>query len=161
MEADKGISKKDRSLKLKISIFFLLILLCCSSCILVPFVESVSQMGVTEGDRTQLLNQEIKKFTDAWYWGNEPQAMKSVAPELQPLIKQEFREQERTKQRVVESKVLSADLDKEAREADVVVLVKAFQPSTLVVHEIEEKQHWMFNMSDGWKLQTRSVAPAK
>jgi hypothetical protein len=149
--------KKDTYIR--IALFFFVALL-FSGCLLVPVAQSVSEVGVTASDRSRLLNEQVKKFQDALYWGNMNAALSMVTPERKDEFQKEFRALKKGR-KVVSSQVQFVDLTPDAYRATVSVGVKSYNPSTLIITEQEENQEWVFSISNGWKLTSREVLPSE
>lgn len=124
-----------------------------SGCLLVPVMDSVSKIGVTKTDRMRVLPTQVKGYQDALYWGNHSIALGYVEPQSVEQFRTRLRSRPRD-EKIVEARVLSTDFDPEAYEANVVVAVRHFNPSTLIVEEDEETQRWVFGLQNGWKISS-------
>lgn len=128
-----------------------------SGCLLVPFIEAVNDAGVTASSRQANLSEVIKKYEEAVYWGNTPDALALIAPtkrqEMQRLLAVAGRGSQ-----IISSEVVSTSFDDEVKRATVVVATKRFTKQALVVTENFEEQLWVFGLADGWQLHdTRRV----
>jgi hypothetical protein len=133
----------------------LLILLHMSGCILVPFVQAFKETGLTEGDRMELLPQQLKKFSDARVFGNKSQAMALVASESQAEISKQLQDKPE-QERIVKSQVDEIEWSEDARKARVVMKVESFTMSQLIVRTKKEQQRWEFSPGSGWLMTERS-----
>lgn len=137
--------------------FFLgAICLLLSSCVLAPLFDSVHKAGMTESDRMALLPTAVKRFHEGLMWGDPALSLSFVESEGFDKIKTELRNSAR-KEKVVESSVIGVDFRESAFYADVEVGVKRYEVPYYIVRERREKQVWHFNLTDGWKLQTREA----
>ena len=134
--------------KLLLIIFLPLML---QGCLLVPFVESASQAGVTKGDRQALLSQSLKKFQEALFWGDTGKALVFANFEEKKNLK-DYIEKIVKNKKVAEAKIISTDLDEAVQNASVTVRWKTYDLSTLVIKESEQTQNWSFYFGDGWKI---------
>jgi hypothetical protein len=127
-------------------------------CIFVPILDGFNQSGVTSGQRAAKLAKTVKEFQDYVFWGDvdkalamaEPEHRKEIGKSLQKLPKDE---------RVVETKMLSADYSEDVYDADVVVQTKSFDKRTLAVHERNIAQKWVFYMGSGWVIKELNEVP--
>jgi hypothetical protein len=127
-------------------------------CVLVPVIDSVQQIGFTKDDRIQLLPAQVKRFQDAMYWGNYAVALGFVDPQQHEQFRKEFRRGAQ-REKLVETRIAEISPSEDGYQARVVVAVKRYDPSTLVVREIEEEQDWVFALSKGWRLASRRPVP--
>jgi len=124
-----------------------------SGCILVPAIDSMSELGVRRSDRERLLAQDVKKFNEALYWGSPLEALKFAADDARVDIQNHIAAR-RSDERIVENKIHAVKfLDDGAYEADVEVLVKYYRVPFYTVQERNEKQSWEFSLAGGWKLK--------
>lgn len=126
-----------------------------SGCVFVPVIESVHQMGLTKGDRANLLTGEVKRFQDARYWGNFMNALSYVHDDAKEAVGRQLRRRPEG-EKIVKSEIRSAELSPTGHDADVTVIIKRYDQSTLVVKDIEERQHWRFLTGKGWRLVSKS-----
>jgi hypothetical protein len=126
-----------------------------SGCILVPFVQAFKETGLTEGDRMELLPQQLKKFSDARVFGNKSQAMALVASESQAEISKQLQDKPE-QERIVKSQVDEIEWSEDARKARVVMKVESFTMSQLIVRTKKEQQRWEFSPGSGWLMTERS-----
>lgn len=129
--------------------------LCISSCILAPFIGSVKDAGLMKGDREALLTKDIKHFGDALYWGDMQQALTFVAPEVRSTLGKELNAVKGD--RVIESSIGAVEFNSRATEAKVDLNVRYYKIPVYLVKTRTEKQTWVFDMLDGWKLEAREV----
>jgi len=142
-------------MKLKIIGLTLLCLCLLSGCFLAPAIDAFKQVGVTRGDRVQLLPAEMKKFQDSLYWGHPEEALAFVTQEGRDKIAEDLKSWgEET--RVVESKVNGCTFDEDAYKADVEVTVRYYKVPFYVVNKLQEKQVWKFSVSQGWRLDSKT-----
>jgi hypothetical protein len=135
--------------------FFTATFLC--GCFLVPAYDSFRKTGVTESQRIDLLPQELKRFTEALYWGKPGEALAFVAAEHVDELREGFAVS-RENIRVVESKVTDIRFNDGAQEADVQMTVRYYQIPFFVVKDRQEQQKWEFGLTDGWKLKAREIS---
>jgi len=142
---------------------WLMILMCMpvlTGCpIVVPVIDSFKQMGMTEGDRKNLLKPVVMGFQRALSSGDLDGALsylKADDPRLRQSIIDEVRSNKH-KEKVVDSNMDLVLYSDEARRAEVEVLVKYFEVPYYVVRQRVEKGDWEFSHKDGWKLVARSV----
>jgi hypothetical protein len=127
------------------------LLLACSGCILVPILDSVNRSGITRQQRVDQLPPAVKGFQDALFWGDQQRALAMVPPESQSVVSaiiQKLPEDER----VVDAKMLSADYGEDAYDAQVLVRLRSFSPSSLVIVERKQQQSWRFDLGGGWQV---------
>ncbi|MFN4896414.1 MAG: hypothetical protein ACK5GN_09600 [Pseudomonadota bacterium] len=133
----------------------LILALNVSGCILVPFVQAFKETGLTEGDRMELLPQQLKKFSDARVFGNKSQAMALVATESQAEISKQLQDKNDL-ERIVKSQVDEIEWIENARKARVVIKVESFTMSQLIVKSKKEEQLWEFSAGSGWLMTRRT-----
>lgn len=125
-------------------------------CVLVPFIDAFKKTGVAESDRQAMLGSDVKKFTDALVWGSQMDALSMVQPEAQSEIaKQISTLGEGLK--VVDAKVNNAVFTNDAYEAEVNLTLRFYESPYFVVKNQKESQKWVFSLSDGWKLKSRTI----
>jgi hypothetical protein len=139
--------------------FFSLLLICAalqlSGCIFVPFLESMKEIGATVSHRQGKLTKDLKNFHEALYWGN----FQTAASYLDSKVTnpEETLAVDRKTERLVDMKVEHVKYSEDAFEADVVVVVRAYNNKTLVVNERRENEQWLYSMTNGWKLLSRKL----
>lgn len=145
---------------IKISVLFFVALIGIAGlegCLLVPVVESVSSMGITNKDRQTLLNNTLKKFHEALYWENATEALAYVDEAALPDVKAKIKEEVLGDAKNFERKVVSVEFSPDARKADVTVSTKGYNPSTLIVAERRDLEKWNFSLGSSWMLVERQV----
>lgn len=130
-----------------------------SGCLLVPFIEGASKMGATKADREELLVSAVKKFQDAIYWGDTSKAMSFSLPESKDDIYRKISDLPKTA-KLVESKISYSNFDESSYNADVKLITKSYDTSTLIIKELVEDQKWVFSYSDGWKISSITKIPS-
>ena len=137
-----------------------LLFLALTGCqILVPVIDGFKQMGVTEGDRKNLLKPQVQGFQGAIGGGDLDGALSylhSDAPQLRQAVIDEIR-RTKHKEKVVDSQIDMVIYADDANRADVEVLVKYFRVPYYVVNRRVEMGEWEFSLNDGWKLKARTV----
>jgi hypothetical protein len=123
----------------------------CAGCIMVPIIDTFNRSGLTAEQRTAKLPLAVKDFQDAVFWGETQLALRAVVPEARNKIRQVL-ERFPGEERVVESKMVSADYGEEAYEAEVVVETKSYPKESLIVHKRRAFQRWEFHIGTGWRL---------
>jgi hypothetical protein len=134
----------------KLLIFILPVLM--SSCILVPFVDSFKQAGLTPSDRRALLGKNVKSFHDAMHWGNINEAIHYADTESTDKITDYLQENAGDEEKIVESKVKSTKFDDGAYTATIEVKTKAYKIPVYVVQERVEREVWKWSMVGEWRL---------
>lgn len=142
-----GLRSRVRSLK------FMLLLFPCflfSSCIFVPFVESVRDIGATPSHRMALMNETLNDFKQTLSWSDNNRLGKFVREDKSRELVDKFEVDKDTK--IIDAKIVRVEYASDVYEADVELLMRRYSLNTLVVKEIELHQKWSFSLSDGWKL---------
>lgn len=132
---------------------YLLFLLPCflvTSCIFVPFVESVRDIGATPSHRMALMNETLKDFKQTLSWSDNNRLGKFIREDKFREIIDKFEVDKDTK--VIDAKIERVEYANDVYEADVELLMRRYSLNTLVVKEIELNQKWSFSLTDGWKL---------
>jgi len=120
-------------------------------CIFVPILDGFNNSGVTSTQRAAKLSKAVKEFQDYVFWGDVEKALNLADPEHRKEINKALLNIPKD-ERVVETKMLSADYSEDAYDADVVVQTKSFNKNTLTVYERNVSQKWVFYMSSGWLI---------
>jgi hypothetical protein len=139
-----------------ISTFLVASMLTCNGCVLVPVIESVSQIGVTKSDREALLSRDMKKLNDAIYWGKPEEAAQLFSDETRATLIEGLRKKNK-EERVVESKVDSVEFNEDSYAATVAVSIRYYTAPYYVVTERIEEQQWQFKLPSGWRILSREV----
>ncbi len=142
------------SLRLPVFVIFLLTFMSLTGCFLVPFIEAANDVGMTASSRRAKLEEALKKYEEAVYWGNLSDAMAFVAPEKREELQRGLGKLGRGAQ-VVSTNIVSTSFDDSVQEARVTVATKRFAKDTLVVAETFEEQLWMHSVGDGWQLHEK------
>ncbi len=127
-------------------------------CIFVPILDGFNQSGVTSGQRAAKLSKTVKDFQDFVFWGDVEKALAMADPDYRKEISKALQKLPKD-ERVVETKMLSADYSEDAYDADVVVQTKSFDKRTLAVHERNVAQKWVFYMGSGWVIKEMNEVP--
>ena len=140
----------------KISKGFLLILLalvlCLDACVLVPFIDSYKEMGVTEGDRQTLLAKTLKNFQDYVYWGQYNNALSFSQEDSINDIRESFRKYKEIK--IVSIKTDDVLFLNSSKEASVDIIVKYYKIPEYVVNDEKVHETWVFSLGN-WKIKER------
>ncbi len=136
-----------RILKVLLLLTFLFFLNSCVA--LAPVMETYRQMGVSEADRMQLLEQRVREFHDSIYWGRPHTALQLSDESARPDLRRRVRDRRR-KEKLVDSKVDFVEFDDDAYEAKVDVLIRFYRVPNYVVKERVETQDWRFSTVSGW-----------
>ncbi len=139
-----------------IRIFVTIFLICLSSCIFAPSLDSIHKAGFTKSDRMQILGAEVKSFHDALFWGHVNDAIVYADQDLRSQIATEIRNRT-ANERIVESSVELVDFTEDGYEAAVEVGVRYFKIPQYVVNKRVEKERWRFTVVNGWKIIERKV----
>jgi len=132
-----------------------LVLFSLSSCAAVaPLFQAYSQIGVTENDRMVLLDENLKDFQEALYWGDPGAAIAMADASSHSSLRHQIKESKRS-ERIVESKIEMVEFSENAYRADVEVMVKYFKVPYYIVKERFEKQYWEFSTGSGWQFMSR------
>ena len=138
----------------RILLSFFILVLCLDACVLVPFIDSYKEMGVTEGDRQELLAKTLKNFQDYIYWGQYNNALSFADEEKGLDIKKSFNRYKEVK--IVTMKTDDVTFLNSSKEANVNVIVKYYKiPQYIVVDEVVNET-WYFNMGN-WKIKERLI----
>ncbi len=132
---------------------FLLILFTtfASSCVLVPVIDSIKKVGLTSGDRKELLPQSVKKFHDLIQWGNINDALLYVDSDNSSEI-YDYLQAKIENEKIVESKVKGIKYEDGAFQAIVEIKIRAYKVPVYIVVDKIERQTWKFGLSDSWRL---------
>ena len=132
----------------------LLISLCLSGClILAPFIQAWKNVGATADDRRALLNQQMKKFGDALYWGKGEAAL-FVDRSADASVRKGLTI-DRDEIRVVETKLKNVEYSDDTYTAEVEFLIRFYRIPFYIVTDSKEKQIWKFHLGDNWFLAER------
>ncbi|MCB0334416.1 MAG: hypothetical protein KDD55_13005 [Bdellovibrionales bacterium] len=123
---------------------------------LAPLIQSYKQIGVSESDRQQLLQDSVKDFQRALYWGQAGEAVALTEEASQEELRKLIRTS-RKSEKIVESKVDYVEFGDESMDAEVEVVVKYYKVPFYVVNERTERQKWNFSYSSGWKYVSREI----
>jgi hypothetical protein len=140
----------------------IVLILCLSAivllqgCIFVPFIESVKEIGATASHRQQLLPKSLKDFHEAIYWKDMTRASSFVAQDA--TEKDSIVKTNQNVERLVDIKVEQVKYTEDAFEADVTVIIRAYNNKTLVISERRESEAWLYTISNGWKILSRGAA---
>lgn len=127
-------------------------------CIFVPILDGFNHSGVTSGQRAAKLPKAVKEFQDYVFWGDMEQALAMAEPEYRKEIRGALAKLPKD-ERVVETKMLSADYSEDVYDADVVVQTKSFDKRTLAVRERNIAQKWVFYIGSGWVIKELNEVP--
>lgn len=136
--------------------FLVLLLASFSGCLLIPAIQGFSDLGVTEGDRSRLLSEQLQEFHEALYWGSAQQALRYVVPESREKLSRDLQRVGK-EERIVDSKVDFVTFSPNAFEADVNITVRYYRVPYYVITERLEKQGWLFKVPGGWMLESREL----
>ena len=138
--------------------------LALSGCpLMVPIIGGFKQMGLTEGDRKNLLKPAVQGFQTAMGTGDLDGAIHYLQPEaieLRQALIDEMRKKKH-KEKVVDSKIDFMIYSDSAHRAEVEVLVKYFEVPYYIVNQRIEKGVWEFGLKGGWKLVARTFSEVK
>lgn len=124
-------------------------------CVAVPFMQGISELGVTEGGRQRLFAKEIKRFNSARSWENPVTLIDFISPTADPKLLPQLQSDVKGR-RVVDSKIDTLTFADNAYRADVGVTVRSFKTSSYLVEEQVEHQRWEYSSGAGWKIVARS-----
>ena len=141
---------------LAIAVCLVLLAAGLQGCILAHIGDSVQRAGVTESGRRRLLQEAVKDFHNAIYWGKPNRAAAYVVPERRQEVARQLHTMRR-KERIVETNVDFVSYGPDARSAEVDVMYKYYRVPMFVVNERLEREQWTFSMSTGWLLEERAV----
>jgi hypothetical protein len=127
-------------------------------CIFVPILDGFNHSGVTSGQRAAKLPKAVQEFQDYVFWGDMEKALAMAEPEFRKDIRQSLTKFPKD-ERVVETKMLSADYYEDAYDADVIVQTRSFDKRTLAVRERNIAQKWVFYIGSGWVIKELSEVP--
>ncbi len=133
-----------------------LLMLSLSGCFLAPFIGAFKQAGVTQSDREALLPKDVKRFTDALFWGTSGPIMEMVDEPAKKQVSQQVAEATDV-ERVVESKVVSIDFGDGSYTAQVDLKVRYYRVPYYMVQDRVEIQQWQFSFNDGWQITDRNL----
>lgn len=125
-----------------------------NSCILAPIIQGFQESGATPSSREQLLAKDVKRFTEAVFWGNTRQALKYVDPALSPDLSAELAKYQGNR-RLVEGKLIDIRFSESSFQAEVDLLMRYYEVPVYVVKESNETQEWKYSFTDGWKIVAR------
>jgi hypothetical protein len=132
-----------RSFLLLFCVAFAISTLCTGCVVLAPIIETYRGLGISSSDRMALLDERVKVFHDAIYWGRSQHivqyADKSVRAELLERARAS-----RQNVKLIESKIDFVEFNDDIDEATVDVLVKFYKIPFYVVNERLERQTWKF-----------------
>ncbi|WKZ56407.1 MAG: hypothetical protein QY326_06655 [Bdellovibrionota bacterium] len=133
----------------------LALLLLLPGCILAPFIQAMSEAGVTEGDRQRLLAKDVREYLEAMRWNDTSTAVRFLDTSLHEDFIAEARKN-RSRQKVVDGSVEGVICENECFDAEVVTMVRAYEVPYFVVREKREKTRWTFRVRSGWKMVERA-----
>jgi hypothetical protein len=149
----KILQSRGRSLYRAVFCFCVFIfVITASGCIVVPFIDSVRQVGATKSHRMDLLNKEIERFQVARFWQDMSTALSHVKENERANVKKYFLEKF-SSARVVSHKIMDVEFTTDAFEASVEVQTRLYEPASPQVVTQNEIQEWIFSLSDGWKVR--------
>lgn len=130
----------------------MLVLLCSlSACVaLAPVIETYRQLGVSSSDRAALLDQHVKTFHEAIYWGQAHTAMSFADESARVELREKIREAHRNV-KLIDSKIDFVEFNDDINEAKVDIAIKYYKVPFYVVNERVEQQEWKFGAGSGWK----------
>lgn len=155
IESMKWCPRSSSRISLRV-VFVLGLLACLQGCVLAPLIQSYKQIGVSESDRQQLLQDSVKDFQRALYWGQAGEAVALTEEASQEELRKLIRTS-RKSEKIVESKVDYVEFGDESMDAEVEVVVKYYKVPFYVVNERTERQKWNFSYSSGWKYVSREI----
>lgn len=132
----------------------LLFLLNLNSCVLVPFIDSYKNIGVTESDRQSLFAKQIKEFQNNIYWGNYNKALTFASEGSALIIKESLKDYKEKK--VVEFKSDDVVFSDSSKIAKAHVVVKYYNLSQYVVKEQHVEETWEFSVGK-WSIKERVI----
>lgn len=141
-----------KKLSLGLVILASLLVICLDACVLVPFIDSYKQIGVSAGDRQALLPKTLKKFQDFIYWGQYANALSFASDESVEQVRDSFKEYRDMK--IVSMKAQDVVFSESSREATVYVEVKYYRIPNYVVVDDQVKEIWVFS-NTSWKIKER------
>lgn len=127
---------------------------------MVPLIDSVSQMGLSQSDRERLLPREVKRFHDYLYWGKPLDALGLVKESDREMVAKDI-EKELEGVRIIEAKIDRVEFLDNANAAEVSVTVKRFKVPFYIVEDFKQKQRWEFTLSDGWRYVSKTLVANK
>jgi hypothetical protein len=136
----------------------LLLALGFQGCFIVPIINGVKDMGVTEGDRARLFNKAVSDFHDY----QRMQLLTEMASLVEPDWRQNFMNifrQRRHNEKIVDFSIDLVEFSEGVTRANVEVAVRYFEFSRYVVETRIEQQTWVFSTSSGWRLNDLQVLP--
>jgi hypothetical protein len=133
-----------------------LIAVSVNGCIFVPLIDAFKKQGLTESDRQALLPNDLKRFHDTLSQGSVPGALKYATNEARNSLAQQF-EGVGDSEKVVDAKVANVEFVDASYKALADISVRYFKIPYYVVHTRKERQEWVFSVSDGWKIASRTV----
>jgi hypothetical protein len=143
------------SAKLWLILATFLVLQFCSGCILVPFINGIKELGITESDRIRLFDKAISEFHDYQRMQLISQMAGFVVPEWRQNFMNIYR-QRKNSEKVIDYAIEMVEFNEDVDEATAEVAVRRFQNNRYVVETRIEKQIWVF-ISGGWKLKELEV----
>lgn len=128
------------------------LVLCLDACVLVPFIDSYKEMGVTQGDRQALLPKTLKKFQDYIYWGQYSNALSYTKDESLSDVKDSLQKYKDIK--IVSMKTDDIVFFNSSKEANVDVVVKYYKVPQYIVVDERVSEVWEF-VSGHWMIKER------
>ncbi|MGI6680723.1 MAG: hypothetical protein ACOX3T_04490 [Bdellovibrionota bacterium] len=133
-------------------LFISVLVLCLDACVLVPFIDSYKQIGVSEGDRQALLPKTLKKFQDFVYWGQYSNALAFAKEDEVMNIRESLKRYKEIK--IVSMKVDDILFEDDSKKATVDIVVSYYKIPQYVVAKEKVREVWEFSLSD-WKIKER------
>jgi len=127
-----------------------------SGCILAPAIESFKRAGVTEADRQKILGENVEHFNQARFWGKPQKALLYSVPESQPALSKTLRKS-KSEEQIVDAQVEHIEFSDNAYKALIDVKVRAFKVPVYIVRDRIERQHWVFSLGDGWRIEKLEI----
>lgn len=128
------------------------LIICLDACVLVPFIDSYKEMGVTQSDRQALLPKTLKKFQDFIYWGQYANALSFATEESAEQIRESLKEYRNFK--IVSMSAQDILFSDSSREATAYIVVKYYKIPNYIVVDENVKETWVFS-NTSWKLKER------
>lgn len=135
-----------------IRLFLVILFLNLTACqIFVPLIEGFKDTGMTESDRAQLLQKELKQFHFALTDSDRSRAMAFATGDFLLDFKNIVRQMSRN-ERQVSAQVDFVEMQESAFKAEVEVFFKYFRQTDYIVKERLVKESWEYSRGSGWKL---------
>jgi hypothetical protein len=98
----------------------------------------------------------LKKFHETLSQGSVPGALKYATSDARIALAKQF-EGLGESEKVVDAKVANVEFVESSYKALADISVRYFKIPYYVVHTRKERQEWVFSVSDGWKIASRTV----